>query len=126
MLRNGDQTALVAVRPDRAEPLFSPVAELRVLSGPVPTAWITDTDVGNASSLAAVALERQRDSSPRLRRAGQVRARPNFIWRPAPVQVRSLRSSPRTPKLLAMAEQVVAYDEVPVALGLEPRWMSRG
>src|SRR5262249_26307569 len=41
--------------PDR---LFSPVAELCVLSGPEATAWIEDpgTDVGNASALAAAAL----------------------------------------------------------------------
>jgi hypothetical protein len=36
----------------------------------------------------------------------------NFIWRPAPVQVRVTEViPPHPPKLLAMAEQVVAYDE---------------
>ena len=36
----------------------------------------------------------------------------NFIWRPAPVQIRVTEViPPHPPKLLAMAEQVVAYDE---------------
>ena len=49
--RDGD-TAMVAVRPADPRPLFSPVAELRVLSGPDTTAWITDpaADVGNATA----------------------------------------------------------------------------
>ena len=58
----GGQTALVAVRPDDPDRLFSPVAELRVLSGPEATAWIEDpeTDVGNATALAAAALAHRR------------------------------------------------------------------
>ena len=36
----------------------------------------------------------------------------NFIWRPAPVQIRVTEVvPPHPPKLLAMAEQVVGYDE---------------
>ena len=39
------------------------MAELRVLSGPATTAWIDEpeTDVGNATSLAAAALAHHRD-----------------------------------------------------------------
>ena len=51
VLRGHGQTALVAVRPEDPDRLFSPVAELRVLSGPATTAWIDEpeTDVGNAT-----------------------------------------------------------------------------
>jgi hypothetical protein len=113
VLRNCGDTALVAVRPQDPGQLFSPVAELRVLSGPATTAWIDEprTDVGNASSLAAAARARHRDGVL----AYVVRGRfehVNFIWRPAPVLVRVTEViPPHPPKLFAMAEQVVSYDE---------------
>jgi hypothetical protein len=113
VLRRGGQTALVAVRPADPAPLFSPVAELRVLSGPDTTAWITDpdADVGNATALAQVAREHQRDGVLGYVIQGRFE-HVNFIWRPAPVQVRVTEVVPPHPaKLLAMAEQVVAYDE---------------
>ena len=113
VLRNGAQSALVAVRPADPGPLFSPVAELRVLSGPETTAWITDpdADVGNASALAASALRHERDGVLAYVVQGRFE-HVNFIWRPAPVQVRVTEViPPHPPKLLAMAGQVVAYDE---------------
>ena len=113
VLRNGGQTALAAVRPADPGPLFSPVAELRVLSGPETTEWITDpaADVGNASALAAVALKHQRDGVLAYVVQGKFE-HVNFIWAPAPVPVRVTEVvPPHPPKLLAMAEQVVAYDE---------------
>jgi len=113
VLRRGGQAALVAVRPERTDTLFSPVAELRVLSGPETTAWVTDpdADVGNATSLAAVALKHERDGVLAYVVQGRFE-HVNFIWRPAPVQVRVTEViPPHPPKLLAMAEQVVAYDE---------------
>jgi hypothetical protein len=123
VLRRGGQTALVAVRPADPAPLFSPVAELRVLSGPEATAWITDpgADVGNATALAQVAREHQRDGALAYVIQGKFE-HVNFIWRPAPVQVRVTEVvPPQPPKLLAMAEQVVAYDEdlPPVQLALD-------
>lgn len=122
-LRNGSQTALVAVRPQDPDLLFSPVAELRVLSGPETTVWIDEpaADVGNASSLAAVALAHQRDGV--LAHVVQGRfEHVNFIWRPAPLTVHVTEViPPHPPKLLAMAEQVVSYDEdlPPVTLVLD-------
>jgi hypothetical protein len=113
VLRNGPGTALVAVRPADPGPLFSPVAELRILSGPEATLWITDpaTDVGNATSLAATALKHQRDGVLAYVVQGKFE-HVNFIWRPAPVQIRVTEViPPHPPKLLAMAEQAVAYDE---------------
>jgi len=123
VLRNVQHTALVAVRPERPDLLFSPVAELRWLSGPDATRWIADpgTDVGNASSLAATALAHRRDGVL----AYVVRGRfehVNFIWRPAPVPVLVTEVvPPHPPKLLAMAGQVVGFDEdlPPVDLALD-------
>jgi hypothetical protein len=112
-LRSKGETALVAVRPQDPSPLFSPVAELRVLSGPASTVWIDepDADVGNASSLAAAALPHTRDDAL----AYLVRGRfehVNFIWRPVPVTIAVTEViPPHPPKLLAMAEQVIGYDE---------------
>ena len=123
VLRRDGETALVAVRPADPRPLFSPVAELRVLSGPDTTAWITDpaADVGNATALAQVAGQHQRDGVLGYVIQGKFE-HVNFIWRPAPVQVRVTEVvPPHPPKLLAMAEQVVSYDEdlPPVQLVLD-------
>ena len=112
-LRNGSATALVAVRRESDEPLFSPVAEARLLAGPDEVAWIEspETDVGNASALARAALAHARPGV----RAYLVQGRyehVNFIWEPRPLAVRVTEVvPPEPPKLFAMAEQVVAYDE---------------
>ncbi len=123
VLRRDGETALVAVRPADPRPLFSPVAELRVLSGPDTTAWITEpaADVGNATALAQAAGQHQRDGVLAYVIQGKFE-HVNFIWRPAPVQVRVTEVvPPHPPKLLAMAEQVVSYDEdlPPVQLVLD-------
>jgi hypothetical protein len=123
VLRNAGRTALVAVRPEDPARLFSPVAELLVLSGPEQTAWIDDpgTDVGNASALAEAAHAHGRDGVL----AYVVRGRfehVNFIWRPGPLEVRVTEVVPPQPaKLLAMAEQAVGFDEdlPPVRLVLD-------
>jgi hypothetical protein len=113
VLRNRTETALVAVRPASPEPLFSPVAELRVLSGPETTVWLEDpgTDVGNASALAATALAHQQPGALAYVVQGRFE-HVNFIWRPARLAIRVTEVVPPHPaKLLAMAEQVIAYDE---------------
>lgn len=112
-LRNAGDSALVAVRPTDFQSLFSPVAELRVLSGPETTLWINDpaVDVGNASALAAAAREHHRDGVLAYVVQGKFE-HVNFIWQPAPVRIRVTEVvPPDPPKLLAMAEQVLAYDE---------------
>jgi hypothetical protein len=123
VLRHGEQTALVAVRPADPGPLFSPVAELRVLSGPATTMWITDpaADVGNASALAEVAARHRRDGVLAYVVQGRFE-HVNFIWQPAPVAIRVTEVvPPHPPKLLAMAEQVISFDEdlPPVELTLD-------
>ncbi len=111
--RSHGQTALVAVRPQDPDRLFSPVAEMRVLSGPTETAWIEEpgADVGIATSLAAAALAHRRDGVLAYVVQGRFE-HVNFIWRPEPARVRVTEVvPPHPPKLLAMAEQVVGYDE---------------
>jgi hypothetical protein len=113
VLRSGGDTALVAVRPADPQALFSPVAELRVLAGPRATAWIEapSADVGNASALAAAALARRRDGVLAYVVQGRFE-HVNFIWRPEPLTVRVTEVvPPHPPKLLAMAEQAVSFDE---------------
>lgn len=101
--------ALVAVRKASLEPLFSPVVEARVLSLPDDTAWVESpqTDVGNATALAAAAEPGAR-ATVVLGRFEHV----NFIWEPAPIPVRVTEVvPPEPPKLLAQARQAVEYDE---------------
>jgi hypothetical protein len=120
-LRNRRETALVAVRPQDPSLLFSPVAELRVLSGPATSVWIDEpaADVGNASSLAAAALAHRRDNADVYLVQGRFE-HVNFIWRPAPLTVHVTEViPPHPPKLLAMAEQVIGYDEDLPPVGLE-------
>jgi hypothetical protein len=123
ILRNGPQAALAAVRPEHPDQLFSPVAEVRVLSGPATTLWINEpsADVGNASSLAATALAHRRDGILAYVVQGRFE-HVNFIWQPAPLTVAVTEViPPHPPKLLAMAEQVIAFDEdlPPITLALD-------
>jgi hypothetical protein len=123
VLRNHGATALVAVRKESDEPLFAPVVEARVLAGPHEVVSIDapDTDVGNATALARLALANARPGG----RAYVVQGRyehVNFIWEPAPVRIRVTEVvPPEPPKLLDMATQVVAFDEAlpPVELVLD-------
>lgn len=103
------ETALAAVVKASLDPLFSPVVEARVLAGPDETTWVEspDTDVGNATALAAAADPDARVSVV-IGRFQHV----NFIWEPAPIPVRVTEVvPPNPPKLFAQAEQAVAYDE---------------
>jgi hypothetical protein len=113
VLRSGGDTALVAVRKASTDPLFSPVVQARVLATPEQVVSVVDprTDVGNATALARAALTHARPGA----RAYVVQGRyehVNFIWEPAPVRIRVTEVvPPHPPKLYAMAEQVVAFDE---------------
>ncbi len=123
VLRNGGRTALVAVRKQSEVPLFSPVVQARVLAGPEQVVSIEapEVDVGNATALAEVALAHARPGALAYVVTGRYE-HVNFIWRPAPVRVRVTEVVPPVPpKLLAMAEQVVAFDEdlPPIELVLE-------
>jgi hypothetical protein len=123
VLRNGAETAVVTVRKHSDAPLFSPVIEARVLAVPEQVVSIEapEVDVGNATALARVALAQDRPGALAYVVTGRYQ-HVNFIWRPAPVRIRVTEVIPPTPpKLLAMAEQVVAFDEdlPPIELVLE-------
>jgi hypothetical protein len=123
VLRRGDAAALVQVCKESVEPLFSPVTEARLLAGPDELVAVTapDVDVGNATALAKVAAENARPGALAYVVTGRYE-HVNFIYAPRPVPVRVTEVvPPRPPKLLAMAEQVVAFDEElpPVELVLE-------
>jgi len=123
VLRNRDETALVAVRKQSEIPLFSPVIEARVLALPEQVVSIKapEVDAGNATALARLALAHARPGAVAYVVTGRYE-HVNFIWRPAPIRVRVTEVVPPTPpKLLAMAEQVVAFDEdlPPIELVLE-------
>jgi hypothetical protein len=123
VLRNMGQTALVAVRKQSDVPLFSPVVEARLLAGPdeVVSIEAPEVDVGNATALAQVALAYARKGALAYVVTGRYE-HVNFIWQPHPVQIRVTEVvPPAPPKLLAMAQQVVAYDEdlPPIDLVLE-------
>ena len=84
-----------------------------MLSGPEATVWITDPADGRGQRHLArrAALKHQRPGVLAYVVQGKFE-HVNFIWRPAPVQIRVTEViPPHPPKLLAMAEQVVAYDE---------------
>lgn len=116
---SGATTALVAVVKASLDPLFSPVVEARVLAGPDETAWVEspETDVGNATALAAAAVPGAR-ATVVIGRFEHV----NFLWEPAPIPVRVTEVvPPHPPKLFAQAQQAIAYDEdlPPVELVLD-------
>lgn len=122
-LRHGSQTALVAVHAADRAPLFTRVTEVRILAGPEETVWIDDpdTDVGNASALARTALAHGPAGAPAYVVQGRYE-HVNFIWRPAPIRIHVTEViPPLPPKLYAMAEQVLAFDEdlPPIELVLE-------
>jgi hypothetical protein len=123
VLRNAGDTALVAVRKESLDPLFSPVVEARLLAGPERVVWVESpgTDVGNATALARAALAHEQPDALAYVVLGRYE-HVNFIWSPAPVRVHVTEVVPPEPaKLLAMAEQVVDFDEdlPPVELVLD-------
>ncbi len=118
-LRVPGAVALVEVRKQSTEPLFSPVVDARVLSGPETTGWVEDpdVDVGNATALARAAVPGAL-ATVVLGRYEHV----NFIYRPEPVPVRVTEVVPPEPaKLFAQATQAVEFDEdlPPVDLQLD-------
>lgn len=113
VLRNGGETAIVAVRKASTTPLFAPVVEARVLAYPAQVVSVRapGTDVSNATALARAALAHHRPGALAYVVQG-LYEHVNFIWVPAPVTIRVTEVvPPHPPKLFAMAEQVIAFDE---------------
>jgi hypothetical protein len=113
VLHRGKSAAFVAVRAASREPLFSPVVDVRVLAGPDRTVWIDDpqTDVGNATAVAKTAAKHRQEGALAYVVKGRYE-HINVIWRPKPVRIRVTEVvPPEPPKLYAMAEQVIGFDE---------------
>lgn len=118
-LRGREGITMVEVRKASTEPLFSPVVDARLMSGPEDTAWVEDpsVDVGNATALARAAVPGAL-ATVVLGRFEHV----NFIYRPQPIAVRVTEVVPPEPaKLFAQATQAVEFDEdlPPVDLQLD-------
>jgi hypothetical protein len=113
LLTNDDQRALVAIRKHSYEPLLSAIVEGRVLAGPGRIAWIEDpnTDVGNATAMAAAAAATGRTDADAFAVKGRYE-HVNVIWRPEPVRILVTEVVPPEPaKLLDMARQAVEFDD---------------
>ena len=113
LLSHGDDRALVAVRKDSFDPLFSPVVEARVLALPHRIAYIEDasTDVGNPTQLALTALRYASADTDAYAVKGKFE-HINVIWKPAPVRVIVTEVIPPEPaKLLELAKLAVGFDE---------------
>jgi hypothetical protein len=113
----GDRRALVQVEREDGDGVLVPVRDARVLAAPDQTAFVVDAqvDTANASQMARVASGRATIVEGKF---GHV----NFILDPAPLRVRVVEVvPPEPPKLLAMAQAVLDYDEElpPVQLDYE-------
>ena len=123
VLRSGAETALVRVAKDSEEPLFSPIRAVEWLAGPQECAYLEEpaVDTGNASALARAALA---GGGGQLVYAIEgLFHHVNFIYDPRPLQIRVLEVvPPEPPKLLQMAQRVIAFDEdlPPIELLFEP------
>lgn len=122
LLEHSERYALVQVEKESATQLFSPVTDVRVLARPEELVFVAspETDVGNASAIAAVATAHRRADAL----AYVVRGRfehINFLWKPEPITVEVTELvPPRPPKLLAMAQQAVDFDEDLPPIDLQP------
>ncbi len=111
VLEQGRQCAVAAVSRESEEPLFSPITAVAVLALPDTCVLVEDDqiDPGNPTALAAKAraLGLGPDSTLVVRGMdGHV----NFIHQPHPLKIRVVEvTPPQPPKLVRMAEKVLAY-----------------
>jgi hypothetical protein len=112
VVRDGRETAVVAVQKESEEPLFSPITALQLLVGPAECAFVEDpeVDTGVPTALAHAAL-----SQAPGKRGVVVQGRfahVNFIIDPVPLHV-TVREvvPPYPPKLLDQAKRVLGLAE---------------
>jgi hypothetical protein len=112
VVRNGIETAIVAVDKDSEDPLFTPITAVRLLVGPSDCVYLSDADVDTAvpTALARVALERAPGT-----RGVAVRGRyshVSFIIDAAPLRVTVREvAPPHPPKLLDQTRRVLDVAE---------------
>ncbi len=115
ILRQGAVCAVAWVDRESETPLFSPITDAAVLALPGACVWVEDetVDTANPSALAATALRNGVAADATLVVRG-MDGHVNFIYHPDPIRVRVVDVvPPEPPKLLRMAQQVLAYAELP-------------
>jgi hypothetical protein len=121
VVRNGDETAIVAVQKESEEPLFSPITGLRLLVGPAECAYVEDPEVDTAvpTALARAAL-RQAPGMRGVVVQGRF-AHVSFIIDPVPLRVTVREVVPPYPaKLLDQAQRVLGLAETLPPMELVP------
>jgi hypothetical protein len=121
VVRNNDETAIVAVQKESEEPLFSPITALQLLVGPAECAYVEDPDVDTAvpTALARAAL-RQASGMRGVVVQGRF-AHVNFIIDPVPLHVTVREVVPPYPaKLLDQAQRVLGLAETLPPMDLVP------
>ncbi len=113
--------AVVHVTKVSAEPLFSPITAVEVVALPEACVFVIDPliDTGNPSGMAAKAASLGLSPQATLIVEG-LYGHVNFLHHPAPLTIRVIEEvPPEPPKLLAMAQQVLSYADLPPVL-LQP------
>ncbi|MGR9106264.1 MAG: DUF7714 family protein [Gammaproteobacteria bacterium] len=116
--RANEAFAVVAVQRAASNELFTHVEDLEILALPEDCVFIhsPETDPGNPSALAKVAHDLGLGSDRTLIVQGAF-DHINIIHRPNPLTVRVVEvAPPEPPKLYTMAEQVLAYADLPPIL----------
>jgi hypothetical protein len=113
VLEQGQVCAVAAVSRESEEPLFGPITAVEVLALPDTCILVEDdtVDPGNPSSLGAKALALGLGPEATLVVRGMY-SHVNFIHHPNPLKIRVIEViPPYPPKLLGLAQQVLAYDD---------------
>jgi hypothetical protein len=112
VVRNGGETAIIAVRKESEEPLFSPITALQILVGPAECGFVDDPDVDTAvpTALARAALKHAAGCRGVVVQGRY--AHISFIIDPAPLRVTVREVAPPYPaKLVDQAERVLDLAE---------------
>ena len=121
VVRNGGETAIVAVQKESDEPLFSPITAMQLLVGPAECAYVEDPEVDTA---VPTALARAALSQALGMRGVVVQGRyshVSFIIDPVPLRVTVREVVPPHPaKLLDQAQRVLGMAETLPPMELVP------
>ncbi len=116
VLRTPDQRhAIVAIHAQDRGPLFSPIDTIEVLALPDTCVYVQDaqTDCGNRSALAALALKHHVAADQTLICEGKF-DHVNFIHCPRPLIVKVVEiAPPEPPKLYELVTHVLSYADLP-------------
>src|SRR5262245_2022875 len=123
ILRHGAACAVAWVNRESETPLFSPITDTAILALPDTCVWAEDetVDTANPSALAAAALRHAVAADGTLVVRG-MDGHVNFIYHPDPIRLRVIDVvPPEPPKLVRMAQQVLAYADLPAIRLIEER-----